>query len=263
MLFRSEHPFLREYARVTGYNLHFRDASDVRRALACYYALVSSLDERLGRILAALRDARISRPTRVLYLSDHGDNLGARGLWGKSTLYEESVGIPMILSGPGVAAGKVDDTPVGHVDVYNTVLDAVGIPAEVGTASPHSCSLLSELDPARSVFAEYHTVGSRSGIFMLRDRSTKYVHYEGLPDQLFDLAADPEERVDLVAARGGEPETAALLAQWRRALQARCDPAEVDRRAKQRQAELLEYFGGIAAANAGSGIGGFTPAPKP
>ena len=50
------------------------------------------------RILAALREAGLEDSTTVVYTSDHGDNLGARGLWGKSTLYQESVSVPMLLA---------------------------------------------------------------------------------------------------------------------------------------------------------------------
>lgn len=254
----SAHPFLRDYAEVTGYNRHFRDEADVRRALAGYYGLVEFLDDKVGRLLRALEAAGLDRGTRVLYLSDHGDNLGARGLWGKSTMFRESVGIPMILSGPGVAEGGTVDTPVDHLDVFPTVLDAVGAPRPTGADAIAGASLLGPLDPDRVVFAEYHTVGARSAVYMLRDRRWKYVHYVGLPPQLFDLEADPGERVDL----GRDPAHLEVVAAWEARLRTRLDPEAVDVRAKARQAELVERFGGEAVVRAGRSIGGYTPAPQ-
>jgi len=247
------HPFVRQYARATGYNVHFRDEADVRRALAGYYGLVSFLDAKVGRLMAALHEFGLKDGTRVMYLSDHGDNVGARGLWGKSTMYAESAGIPLILAGAGIQAGRVEETPVGQIDVYDTVLDAVGVPAEASTASARSRSLLRDLPGDRVVLSEYHTVGSRAGVFMLRDAHAKYVHYCDHPPQLFDLDEDPDELDDIAARSPGR------VRAWRDRLAEFCDPDEVDRRAKARQAELIGKFGGAEAIRAGAGIGGHTP----
>jgi len=96
---RPRHPFVDEYARVVDYGTHFASEADVKRALAGYSGLVSAMDENLGKVLRALDDTGLTASTRVIYTSDHGDNAGARGLWGKSTLYEESSGVPMIAAG--------------------------------------------------------------------------------------------------------------------------------------------------------------------
>jgi choline-sulfatase len=62
----------------------------------------------------------------VIYTSDYGDNLGTRGFWGKSNMYDESAGVPLIMRGPGVAAGRRVATPVSLVDVYPTIIETVG-----------------------------------------------------------------------------------------------------------------------------------------
>src|SRR6185312_8448806 len=82
---RPRHPAIDEYARVVDYDPHFADERDVRRALAGYAGLVSAMDENVGKVLRALEDAGLADDTAVIYTSDHGDNTGARGLWGKST----------------------------------------------------------------------------------------------------------------------------------------------------------------------------------
>ena len=129
---RPHHPFIDDYARTVDYDPHFASAADVKRAIAGYSGLVSSLDENVGDVLRALPDAGLEGETRVLYTSDHGDNAGARGLWGKSTFYEESAGVPLIVAGPGVPAGRVVATPVSHIDCAPTILEATGVPARVG-----------------------------------------------------------------------------------------------------------------------------------
>jgi hypothetical protein len=58
----------------------------VRRAITAYFGLVSFLDDNIGKILRAVEGAGLGTNTRILYSSDHGDNLGTRGMWGKSTM---------------------------------------------------------------------------------------------------------------------------------------------------------------------------------
>jgi choline-sulfatase len=103
---RPRHPYLDDYANTVDYDTHFGSEDDVKRAIAGYAGLVSAMDENVGLVLRALEAAGLAGSTRVIYTSDHGDNLGARGLWGKSTLYEESAGVPLIMAGPDIAAGK-------------------------------------------------------------------------------------------------------------------------------------------------------------
>lgn len=255
----AAHPYIRQYAEQSGYNLHFKSEADVRRALAGYYGLVSFLDANVGRLRKALHDSGLADSTRIVYLSDHGDNTGTRGLWGKSTMYAESVGVPLIINGPGVAPGRIEHAAVNHTDIFNTVVDAVGLPLTLSTACEDSSSLLRPLDPERSVVSEYHAFGSKSGIFMIQDASEKYVHYVDHPPQLFDLRNDPEELHDL----GMSPAHAGRVQYWRERLHKRFDPVQVDRAAKQRQGELVEFYGGETAIRKSTPIGGYTPAPNP
>ena len=78
----------------------------MRKAIAAYYGLVSFVDHNVGRLVKALEDNGLAGETRVIYTSDHGDNLGARGLWGKSNMYEELAAVPMIMAGPEVPQGS-------------------------------------------------------------------------------------------------------------------------------------------------------------
>lgn len=253
---RPHHPFVDEYARVVDYDPHFSSDADVKRALAGYSGLVSAMDENLGKVLRALDDAGLAASTRVIYTSDHGDNAGARGLWGKSTFYEESSGVPMLAAGPGLPSGRVVATPVSHIDCAPAILASAGV-CPLAPLPGHSLfDVAHGATPDRPVLAEYHAIGSTGGGFMLRHGRYKYCHYVNAPPQLFDLHADPEELVDL----SGDLRYAAALADCERRLRRILDPEAVDARAKARQAALLAEFGGREKALARGDLG-FTPAP--
>lgn len=255
---RPDHPYLRDYDACVAYDLGFGgDHDKVRRALAGYFGLVSFMDDNVGSVLLALEEAGLSGDTRVVYTSDHGDNAGARGLWGKSTMYEESAGVPLILAGPDIAAGAQCATPASHVDLFPFFLECVGAPAPRG--SYHGVSplaLAAGAEAGRAVLSEYHALGSTGGITMLRKGRWKLVHCVRYRPQLFDLQSDPEELVD----RAGDPGCGGVLAGLEAELRRFCDPEEVDARAKRRQAELLARHGGREAALARGDLN-YTPAP--
>ena len=253
---RPTHPYVADYGRNFNYDDYFEGPADVRKALSGYFGLVSYLDENIGKVLGALNDSGLAQDTVVMYTSDHGDNLGARGLWGKSTMYEEIAGVPFLLAGPGIPRGRVVDTPVSHVDAFPTLVEIAG--EEMPSGFPgFSLTRISEgFKPERTVLSEYHGMGSSTGAFAVRVGKWKYVHYAKYRPQLFDLEKDPEETTDLAES----PRYANALGECRAALYAICDPQEVDRRARQRQAELVAANGGREAVIQ-RGDFGFTPAP--
>lgn len=256
---RPQHPYIRDYRESFAYDDYFESEADVKRALAGYFGLVSYLDENIGKILNVLDETGLAANTRVMYTSDHGDNLGSRGLWGKSTMYEEIARVPWILAGPGIPEGKRVDTPVSHVDAFPTIVESVGVPFAPMRDGHPGVDLLQVAkgdEPSRTVLSEYHGMGSTTGAFAVRDGKFKYIHYAKYPPQLFDLERDPEEIQDLSA----DPAYVQVLAQCRAKLYSVCDPEEVDRRAKARQAQLLEENGGREAVIERGDLG-FTPAP--
>jgi choline-sulfatase len=255
---RPEHPYLRDYASSFVYDRFFTPEK-VRKAVAAYYGLCSFVDDNIGKVLRTLDVLGLAESTRVLYTSDHGDNLGARGLWGKSTMYEEVAGVPLIIAGPDIPQGKRVATPASHVDTYPFILRSIGEDRPDNYDHHPGVSLFdlaAGVVPDRNVLSEYHGMGSTTGAFMIRHGRYKYVHYVAYAPQLFDLEEDPEELTDLAR----EPAYAQVLEECRARLYAICDPAEVDARAKRRQAELLEAAGGREAVIARGDLG-FSPPP--
>ncbi|MCF3936688.1 sulfatase-like hydrolase/transferase [Acuticoccus sp. M5D2P5] len=254
-----DHPVLRTLREVQSYEDYFRDETHVRTAIAAYYGMVSFLDDNIGRIMRTLRETGLAEDTLVVYTSDHGDNLGTRTFWGKSNMYEESAGIPLIMSGPGVPAGQRVATPVSLVDAHPTILEAVGLephPDDSDLPGRSLQSIIGGADPDRTVLSEYHAVASITGIFMVRFGRYKYVHYVGHRPQLFDLEADPLETQDLAV----DPSSAALLAEGERRLREICDPDAVNARAFADQEARIERLGGLEKVRS-AGTFPYTPAP--
>jgi choline-sulfatase len=106
------------------------------------------------------------------------------------------------------------------------------------------------------VLSEYHGMGSTTGAFAIRNGKYKYVHYAKYASQLFDLEADPDEAHDL----SSDPKFAKVRAECEAKLRAMLSPEEVDARAKKRQAEQLEKYGGREAVIARGDLG-FSPPP--
>ncbi|MGF6875236.1 sulfatase-like hydrolase/transferase [Paraburkholderia sp. MM5477-R1] len=229
-----------------------------RLAIACYFGLVSFLDAQVGKVLSALGENGLDDSTTVIYSSDHGDNLGKRGMWNKCLMYRESTGVPMIISGPDIPAGKVSETPVSLVDIQNTILGQTGCSPEMLSGPGQSLAELANAPDLHEhlAFSEYHAVGSESAAYMLASADYKYHHYVGLPPELFDLRRDPDELNDVA----GLPEYAAVLSLFEERLRNLVDPEAVDAAAKLDQDRLIEAFGGRDAALK-TGTPAATPVP--
>jgi len=231
------------------------------RAVAAYFGLCSFVDAQIGRILETLGETGLEDKTRVIYTSDHGDNVGARALWGKSNLYEESAAIPLIMAGDGIPKGKVCRTSTSLLDSYQTIIDGVGLKS---TAEEKKLTGVSWFNIAASkdnlnrfVFSEYHAAGSPSGAYMLRKGKYKLIYYVGYEPELFNLADDPEETSNLA----NEPKYLAIVKEYEGYLRNICDPEKIDRQAKDDQNILVENFGGRETA-LGIGTPGATPVPE-
>ena len=257
---RPNHPFVRDYARSFNFDDYFKSDADVRRATAGYYGLCSFMDEQAGKVLQALDSCGLTQSTHVIYTSDHGDAVGQRGLWGKSTMYEEVLGVPLIVAGEGFPSGHTLDTPTTLLDIYPFIVEGAGERGphfvEPGHPGLSIARLAAGEKPDRTVLSEYHGMGSTTGAFAIRYGAYKYVHYVKYPPQLFDLEADPDETCDLAA----EPRCANVLHECQAKLRAILDPDAIDRRAKKRQAEQLERYGGREAVIARGDLG-FSPPP--
>ena len=238
-----DHPEIRNLARFFDYERHFT-AETRHAAMAGYFGLTSFLDDCVGEILATLEESGQAEDTVILYLSDHGELLGDKGMWTKQVMYEASAGIPMILAGPGVPDGIVRNTAASIVDVAATALDVMLDTSDDSSPGLSLRQLAQDPDDAdRTVLCEYHDGGSTTGAFMVRWGDWKYVCYPGMPPQLFNLAEDPSEDHDL--GSDVSQRAAAARAEGASRLAAICDADAVNRQCFADQAARIEALGGI------------------
>ena len=225
--------------------------------MSAYYGLCTSLDHNIGRIIGALGNAGLADDTTMIYSSDHGDNLGARGLWGKSNMYEESAAVPLIVARPGQEA-SVCETPVSLLDISATIPDHFGLTFQNDGPGKSLYQIADQpTDKTRIVLSEYHAAGAVTGAFMLRRGQWKLIHYVEFEPELFDLAQDPEELTNLAQ----NPTHKAILADMAKALREICDPEAVDAQAHQDQQDMIAGYGGREAALK-LGANAATPPPE-
>ena len=252
---RPLHPSVAHLRHIMGFRA-MEDESSLRRITAAYYALVTHLDRQIGAVIQAADDLGLLQDTRVVYTSDHGEALGAHGLFGKANLLEPGAGVPLLMCGPGVPAGHVVTTPVSHVDLYPTIVEGAGLAAQADEAGMLGHSLYRMASRTSPVFAEYHAAGSRRGTSMLRAGDYKLIHHVAAPPQLFHLLTDPVEAHDLAADCAARPH----LDDLERQLHAICDPLAVDERARADQRAKAQYWGGNKAILQ-EGLLVYTPPP--
>jgi choline-sulfatase len=185
---------------------------DYRRARRGYYGMISCIDDHLGRLMSALEDSGYADDTVVILASDHGDMIGERGMWFKKTLFDPAIRVPMIISRPGDTSARAV-APVSLLDIFPTLLDLGGISKDEIKTKYDGKSLVPALEGNETVspiFAEHIDGGTAAPRVCVRDQEKKLVISRGYPAQLFDLAADPLELVNLAAT--GDPDEARLTA---------------------------------------------------
>ncbi len=164
----------------------------------------------------ALEECGLADDTAVIFVSDHGDMLGERGLWYKMSPREWSLRIPLVMRVPGLTGTGRVAAPVSQVDMLPTLLriaaEATGaaIPEPVDPLDGRDLVALAAADDgsgAGRMVAEYLGEGTVQPLLAIRDGHWKYICCPGDPEQLFDLAHDPDERVNLAA----EPAQAARI----------------------------------------------------
>lgn len=204
---------------------------DIKRTRRAYMANVSYVDHWLGRLRDALDECGLAEDTAILLVADHGDMLGERGLWYKMSFFEWSCRIPMVLHVPGrTPAGMVVREPVSQVDVTPTLLQlaaegtGAAIPEPVDPLDGESLLNFADgkTDRNRTV-AEYTAEGTGQPMLLLREGSWKYTCCPGDPEQLFDLASDPNE----VTNRAADPDQADRMAMFRGWAKEHWDPSEI------------------------------------
>lgn len=182
--------------------------TEARATLARYYASISLLDDAVGTLRLALREAGVEQRTYVVFLGDNGFSIGHHGLFGKADVYENGgLHVPLLLAGPGITP-RESRAFVYLTDVFPTVceLAGIGIPARVEGRSLVP-ALRGEALPGRDVAVTLY----RDAQHAVRDLRWKLICFPGHQRiQLFDLGSDPRELNDLASDPAQAPRIAAM-----------------------------------------------------
>ena len=208
-----------------GEDVTYREA---HRATAAYYGMVERLDAQFGRVIDQLEYLNVLDDFIVVYLSDHGEMLGEKGLWEKQQYFDASVRVPFSIWSPRhFEGGRVVHENVSLVDLFPTLCDLAHVPVPEGLDGRSVVPLArgGREDWPDTVYSELWGVQNGPSA-MVKERNLKYFRFteRPWPEQLFDLERDPGERRNLVA----DPAYAADLARLRARLEALPQPREKD-----------------------------------
>lgn len=198
--FLPQHPFNNGDLNVRDELLlpHPRTPDAVKKQIALYYGMISEMDAQVGRILDALEKSGLKENTIVVFASDNGLAVGQHGLLGKQSLYEHSIRVPIIFSGPGIPKNVRSDAFVYLSDIAPTLYDYLRI---TPPATTEAKSLLPVITgKAKNVRTSiYNIYGHWSRSIKTAD-GFKLILYnvDGvLTTQLFNLKFDPWEMHNL------------------------------------------------------------------
>lgn len=180
------------------------NGEEVRVARHAYYGAVSYVDDQLGQLQEALQVAGFADNTIIIFLADHGEALGERGLWFKRSFFDCAMQIPLIVSAPSLLPPSRCEDNVSLIDIFPTVIDLAD--PENGLASIETtydgrslCPLMrgdDEQEPTY-VIAELTGEGSEAPAVMVMDGPFKYIYCETDPPQLYDRSVDPNEKMNI------------------------------------------------------------------
>ena len=202
------------------------------RAREAYCACVDFVDDCIGQLFQRMEAAGLLDNTIVVYTSDHGEMAGQFGMFGKAVYYDGSVGVPLLMTGPGIREGHHRAAgPISLMDLFPTTCALASLPVPDGLDGVDFSGMLAQPaetpGPRRYAPSEYFMYTKRvqhhqtidetqpcSAMRVVRGRRWKYVEIEGGEPLLFDLANDPDELVNLAS----QPEHAGRCAEMKEAL---------------------------------------------
>lgn len=168
-----------------------------------YFSMCIEADQLLGSIIDAFRRSSSFDDAYVIMLGDHGEHATENRMLGKNSFFEAAARVPLMIAGPGIAKGQVIQDLTSLYDIFPTVLDMAGVESSIQPVGESLLPVAKEHRKKKADFvvAEYHSVFSATGSFMIRQGHLKLIACAPLmpgstawPPQLFDLHADPWEK---------------------------------------------------------------------
>jgi arylsulfatase A-like enzyme len=197
---------------------HLAEENEMRQLRATYYGIMSEVDHQIGRLIAQMKSDGSYENTLIIFTSDHGEQLWDHWLLGKESYFDQSARIPLIIRKPGPSSdnnqGLVYDQFSENIDVMPTILDVLDLEIPL-QCDGHSLRPFLEGNVPENWRQQVHwemdfrnirteepqremNIRADECCFsVIRDHHYKYVHFAALPPILYDIANDPEEKVNL------------------------------------------------------------------
>ena len=206
---------------------------DIKGSRRAYFANISYLDDKIGEILDTLQ--KTNQEAVIIFVSDHGDMLGERGLWFKMSFFENSSRVPLMISST-VLEPKLVEEPVSTIDVCPTLCDLSGCDMDELARWTEGESLLPFANGSirsNPVLMEYAAEASYAPLISIRKGPFKYNRCDLDPEQLFDVESDPNELHNLASSQKFSKE----LAEFRKISDANWDLESFDNEVRKSQAK--------------------------
>ena len=206
---------------------------DIKSSRRAYFANISYLDDKIGEILDTLQ--KTNQEAVIIFVSDHGDMLGERGLWFKMSFFENSSRVPLMISST-VLESKLVEEPVSTIDVCPTLCDLSGCDMDELARWTEGESLLPFANGSirsNPVLMEYAAEASYAPLISIRKGPFKYNRCDLDPEQLFDVESDPNELHNLASSQKFSKE----LAEFRKISDANWDLESFDKEVRKSQAK--------------------------
>lgn len=226
--FYNLHPHTRRLIAKGKEQVYVQSKEEKHSFMAEYYSRVTYFDRQVGELLDTLESEGLRENTVIALTSDHGDDMGRFGYWGKTSFYDNVVKVPLIISlpdrmGAQHSTGAVCHENVSLVDIFPTFADLAG--ADPVGYHIDGNSLLPLLNGncsewPKTVFSEYYGQYAKYSMYMVRKGSFKFNYYLGENPELFDLEKDPGENFNVAE----DPEYGRVLKDMEDELRRICDP---------------------------------------
>ncbi len=198
----SNSPYRTQNGRLN--NPEYADPEKIKYMITEYYALVTEIDDWVGKILDKLTELGLEENTMVIFTSDHGEMLGAHGMREKNVFYEESAHIPLMIRFPGrIQPGTTVDGYVSNMNLFATILDYLNIP-EYPSDSKSLRGMIEGTDQSmgKMVVTEWlYNEDKQPAYMILKDNWKLFIPYSAesnVINALYNLKEDPHEINNLI-----------------------------------------------------------------
>ncbi|MDB4614401.1 sulfatase [bacterium] len=186
------------------------DNGKQRSLTHAYLASISFVDHCVGVVLESLKSSPHADNTVIVLWSDHGFHLGEKQHWAKRTLWEESTRVPLLFAGASIKPGKTCAEPASLIDIYPTLVELCGLPANLHL---EGVSLVAQLSDPTTLRERPAMTSSYFGNHSIRSRDWRLVVYEDGAEELYDHRNDPDE-FDNLASDPAHKAKRDQLARW-------------------------------------------------